>query len=145
MKAPFSSLHARALCHATEVPDRVIQAVKNTVGEVEIETRSVAGHHGNEIIVVEAKSTDMRSIRHLFRMLSPGDRERLVFSLDLRLDDSCNLFIRIDKQGAYLGRVTLSDSDDEIALRIKVRAYPSKRDVAADIVADFVQGIASDE
>ena len=145
MKAPFSSLHARALCHATEVPDRVIQAVKNTVGEMEIGTRSVAGHHGNEIIVVEAKSTDMRSIRHLFRMLSPGDRERLVASLDLRLDDSCNLFIRIDKQGAYLGRVTLSDSDDEIALRIKVRAYPSKRDVAADIVADFVQGIASDE
>jgi RNA binding exosome subunit len=141
MKGPFSSLHARALCHATEVLERVMQAVANTIGEATLETKRTTGHHGNEIIVVEAHCTGSGNVNHLFGKISEMDRDRLLSTLDLRLDESCNLFMRIDKQAAYLGRISLADSEDSVALRLKVSAYPAKRDVAAEIVAEFVRGL----
>ena len=141
MKRPFSSLHARALCHATEVLDRVKQSVTNTVGDVDLETKRTAGHHGNDILVVEAHSTDSRNVKHLFDLLSAEDRELMVSTIDRRLDDSCNLFLRVDKQAAYEGRVTLGASEDSIALRLKVSAFPAKPEVAAEVVTEFVSGL----
>lgn len=141
MKGPFSSLHARALCHATEVLDRVKRSVTNAVGDVELETKRTAGHHGNEILVVEAHSTDPRSVKHLFGMLSATDRKMLLSTIDRRLDDSCNLFLRIDKQAAYGGRVTLDSSEDSIALRLKVSAFPAKPEVAVEVVSGFIHGL----
>ena len=141
MKGPFSSLHARALCHATEVLDRVKQSVTNAVGEVDLETKRTAGHHGNEILVVEARSTDRRNVRHLFDKLPAVDREKLVSTIDRRLDESCNLFLRIDKQAAYEGRVALTTSEDSIALRLKVSAFPAKPEIAMEVVAAFIRGL----
>ena len=141
MKGAFSSLHARALCHATELLDRVKQSVTNAVGEVDLETKRTAGHHGNEILVVEAHSADSSNVKHLFGELSAADREMLVSTIDRRLDDSCNLFLRVDKQAAYGGRVTLTTSEDSIALRLKVSAFPAKPEVAAEVVTEFVRGL----
>ena len=141
MKGPFSSVHARALCHATEVLDRVERAVKNVVGEAELETRRTAGHHGNEILVVEAHSTDSGSVKHLFGKLSSEDRERLISTVDQRLDEACNLFLRIDKQAAFEGRVTLATSEDSVAVRLKVSAFPAKPEAAARVVTEFIHGL----
>jgi RNA binding exosome subunit len=145
MKGPFSSLHARALCHATEVLDRVKQAVLNTVGEVELETKRTAGYHGNEIVVVAAHSTDVRTMRHLFESLPRSDRELLLDTLEQRLDDSCNLFMRVDKQSAYDGKISLARSEDVIAVRMKVNAYPAKKAIAAQKAAEFICGLDQGE
>ena len=145
MRGPFSSLHARALCHATEVLDRVKQAVLNTVGEVELETKRTAGHHGNEIVVVEAHITDARAMRHLFESLPKNDREQLSNTLAERLDDSCNLFLRVDKQSAYDGRIVLANSGDVILIRLKVNAYPAKKEIAVQKTAEFICGLDQGE
>ena len=134
-------MHVRALCHATEVLDRVKQSVTNAIGDVALETRRTAGHHGNEILVVEGHSNDSMNVRHLFGELPPGDRVHLLSTLDQRLDEACNLFLRIDKQAAYKGRVTLATSEDSVAVRLKVRAFPAKPDVAAEIVTEFIHGL----
>ncbi len=141
MNGPFLSLHARALCHATEVPDRVKQAMLNTVGEVELETKRTAGHHGNEIVVVEAHSTDARVMRQLFESLPESDRELLSETLVHRIDESCNLFLRVDKQSAYDGMITLEKSNDVIAIRLKVSAYPAKKEIAVQKTAEFLRGL----
>ncbi len=141
MRGPFSSLHARALCHATEALDRVKQAVLNTVGEVELETKRTAGHHGNKIVVVEAHTSDARAMKHLFESLPENDRELLTDTLSQRLDESCNLFLRVDKQSAYDGRIVLARSDDVIAVRLKVNAYPARKTIAAEKTAEFISGL----
>ena len=141
MKGPFATLHARALCHATEVLDRVMQAVRTAVGDVELETTRTSGHHGNEIAVVEAHSADPETMRHVFQMLSPEDRAEILRTLPQRLDESCNLFIRVDKQEAFLGTLRLSSSEDVIAIRMKVTAYPAKKEVAEERVAEYLRGL----
>jgi RNA binding exosome subunit len=143
MKRPFSSLHARALCHATEVLERVELAVTNAIGGASLETRRTEGHHGNEIVVVEAHTTDTQNVRHLFTALSEDDRTLLLSTLDQRLDESCNLFLRVDKQAAYAGRTALATTEDSIAVRLKINAYPAKRDVAALATAEFVHDLSS--
>jgi RNA binding exosome subunit len=141
MKRPFSSLHARALCHATEVLDRVKQAVVNAISEVELDTKRTTGHHGNEILVVEAHTTDARAVTHLFENFSPSDRHVLLETLSSRLDGSCNLFLRIDKQSAFGGKVVLATTEDAIAIRLKVNAYPAKQEIAMDEAAGFLSGL----
>jgi len=145
MRRLFSSLHARALCHATEVLDRVKQAMLNTVGETELETKHTAGHHGNEIVVVEAHITDARAMRHLFESLPKNDRGQLSNTLPERLDDSCNLFLRVDKQSAYDGSIVLARSDDVIVIRLKVNAYPAKKEIAVQKTAEFMSGLDQGE
>lgn len=121
------------------------RAVENVVGGAPLETARATGHHGNEIIVVEVHSTDPDSVKRLLRMLSAKDRGILLSTLDHRLDDSCSLFLRVDKQAAYSGSVELTDSEDVIAIRVKVNAYPARREVAAQKVVEFVESIESGE
>ena len=113
----------------------------NTVGEVELETKRTAGHHGNEIGVVEAHITDARAMGHLCESLPKNDREQLSNTLAERLDDSCNLFLRVDKQSAYDGRIVLARSDDVILIRLKVNAYPAKKEIAVQKTAEFICGL----
>lgn len=137
-KGPFSAVHVRALCHATEERERVERAVLNTIGEVELETSRTHGHHGNEILVIEAHTKGSRHAELLFDRLSPSDVEEVLATLDLRMDESCNLFVRIDKQKAFGGEVTLARGDDIVSVRVKVAAFPAKKSIAIPAVTDFL-------
>lgn len=133
----FSSLHARVLCHATEVRERVERALLNVVGETELAAARTYGHHGNEILVIEARLKGQRADRILER-LSPDDLREILDNAESRIDDSCNLFIRIDKQKAYEGEIALASDDDAIAIRMKVAAFPARKSIAVRAVADFL-------
>jgi RNA binding exosome subunit len=127
------------LCHATEVLDRVEQAMVNVLGEVGLDVERTTGHHGNEILVVEAHSADAKVVKRLFDGISPSDRQTLLGTVESRLDESCNLFLRIDKQSAFGGRTVLAASEDAIAIRLKVNAYPAKREIAMEKAAEFLR------
>lgn len=137
-KGPFGSVHARALCHATEERERVELAVLNTIGGVELETSRTHGHHGNEILVIEAHAKGSRHAEHLFDRLCTSDMEEILSTIEIRTDESCNLFIRIDKQRAFGGEVTLARDDDAVAVRIKVAVFPAKKPLAVEAVHDFL-------
>ena len=136
-KGPFSSLHARALCHATEVRERVERALLNAIGEAELSTSRTQGHHGNEILVIEAHLKGQGAERLLDKLPSV-DLKDLMKTTESRMDDSCNLFIRIDKQKAFEGEVTLAQDDDAIAIRMKVAVFPAKKPAAVRAVRDFL-------
>ena len=142
VKSTFSHLHARALCHATERLDRVEQAMKNAVGDVDIERTHTTGHHGNEIVMLEANSRSAEAVEGLFHKLSLGDLKELERTGGARIDPSCVFHMRLDKQEAYAGNVRLADSDDAIALKLKVRSYPAKEEVAKRLVAEFLADAA---
>ena len=137
----FSSMHVRALCHATEVRARVEQAVLNVAGEAELESSKTHGHHGNEIIVIEAHMKGSRQMERLLCRLSAADVREIRDTVDERMDDSCNLFIRLDKQKAFSGELTLADNDDAVAVRAKVAAYPARKSVATQAVRDFLDSV----
>lgn len=139
VKRKFVDLHARILCHATEDLEKVELAMNNALGPVELNLRSTEGHHGNPLTIIEAVIDGEREISDFFQRLSVEDLETIAGSLMARVDKGCNLFIRLDKQSAFLGDLRLATNDDVVSIRVRVSAYPAKADLAMSIVEGFLK------
>lgn len=118
--------------------------MRTVVGDIDIQRTHTTGHHGNEIVVLEARSTDAGAIEDVFRTLSQDELAELRRTSDARVGPSCVFHMRVDKQEAYAGNVRLADTDDAIALRLKVRSYPAKEEVAKRLVAEFLSDAYGD-
>lgn len=128
---PFHYVDIRAFCYATEDEERVVRALRTLLPEdVEIDREETEGHTGDRILVFSARVENADGIRHVFDQVRRAeDFDTIVDELDERIDDDCSLFLRLDKQAAYQGRVALGDG---ITLRAKVEAYPAKHDAAVE-------------
>jgi len=141
VRKPFAVLHARTFCHATEDLERVRSALENAVGKSEINISKTEGHHGNPIVILEAAVEGMDGIDRFFSKLSRIDVGELLSSLRSRIDDSCNLFVRIDKQAAFKDEIRLGRDDDVISVRVRVRSFPAKREAAYMIAKEYLEGV----
>lgn len=113
-------------------------ALMNVLGKSELIITRTEGHHGNPIIVIETAVEDDR-IDEFFAKLRVEAVEKLLSSLSSRIDDGCNMFIRIDKQAAFKEQIKIGTNDDVISLRVRVRAFPAKKDVATPIVREYLE------
>jgi RNA binding exosome subunit len=134
----FQALHARTLCHATEDVDKVKQAFTSAIGDTDIEISKTEGHHGNLILMIEAVLKDDEKIDEFFERFSDSDLDAIVQTLPSRVDDACNLFIRIDKQAAYAGNIKMATNEDVISVRLRVRSFPARSELAAKAVQEYV-------
>ncbi len=134
----FHYIEVETYCHATEDPVRVKETLKNLLGdEIEIEEVNTRGHYGNTITIMRSKLSRNREIRELFERLPQEIKKSLRDSLDMRTDDDCNLYFRINKGSAYLQEPELSDGSYVLKFRGKVEAYPAKREKALKALNDF--------
>ena len=145
MGGAFSSMHGRVLCHTTERLDRVEKAITEVFGDCELDRRHTVGHHGNEIVVIETRASSDDRPMALFRRLASEELRMLDETLEKRTDDSCNLFLRIDKQSAFLGELRLAENDDAVAVRMKVRAFPAKKASAVKLVSELLRELAGQD
>ncbi len=139
MKGRFRGLHARAFIHATEVLERVEEAMRNTVGEVELRTTETEGVHGNPIAIVEADVLEPEDVMKFFSRLGEDDLHALLHSLANRVDEGCNLFVKIDKQSAFQGQVKLGKGDDVISIRIRVAVFPARQELAEQLIREVLE------
>jgi RNA binding exosome subunit len=120
-----------AFCHATEDLEKVKVALTNVLPEeirAELEdslsVSMLEGHYGNPIFVLKVKIEKPELaealLKHLLAALPPGDLLALERTLRHRLDPSGHLYLRLDKQRAYLGEVRVYDGDDVIRVRVKL-------------------------
>jgi RNA binding exosome subunit len=135
------NVHFRVFCHATEDEDKVAQALKLASGLEDITREVTEGYHGNPIIILEAFVKEKRRSKDLFSKLSEVDLQEILVSLDRRMDDDCNLYLRLDKQEAYLGNLKMTTSDDAIAIRAKVESYPKKRENAMKSATELLEAM----
>ena len=126
---PFHYVDLRTFCYATEDDKRVEQALRTFLPEeFEVERTESEGHHGDRIVVFSARVERADEMRHVLSKLADlPDVESVLDELDDRVDDNCSLFLRLDKQAAYRGKVALGEG---ITLRAKVEAYPAKKEKA---------------
>jgi RNA binding exosome subunit len=139
MKGRFRGLHARVFVHATEDLQKVKIAMANVVGPLELTTLVTEGVHGNSLTILEANVYDPDVVPRFFSKLDREDLQTILRTLDKRVDEGCNLFVKIDKQSAFLGQVRLDRGDDVISVRIRVAAFPASCDVAQKIVSEIVE------
>ncbi|MEM3725873.1 MAG: RNA-binding domain-containing protein [Candidatus Bathyarchaeia archaeon] len=117
-KAPIAYIDIRVFAHATEDVDKVLKAAYNVLPESAVETvpfkkRSLTGHHGNPIVLFEAKLKGELA-QKFFEKLSSGlgslDKEQLSSEIRRHIEKG-NLYLRLDKQSAYLNEIRLCQTD----------------------------------
>jgi len=118
-KTPIGYIDVRAFAHATEDPEKVLTAIRNTLpkelGENAIfQKTSLTGHHKNPIILFETKLTDKQQLPAALEKIAAGlsslDKETLDSEIKLHLEKR-NLYLRFNKQSAYRGELRFSSND----------------------------------
>jgi RNA binding exosome subunit len=150
-----AKIEARAFARATEVPDRVAEAIHNLYPEkyiesVEFGSTEVEGHSGDDILIIETILKDKvgceTTLDYIFGRLEDRDRRRLRNTLSQRIDKNCQFFVRIDKQAAYLGDIVLAKGPDVISVRIHIRQYPKcRQEDALEMLEDRLRVSGGDE
>lgn len=149
--ATFHYLHFRTFAHETEDPEKVRAALRNAahVEDLAPEETQVEGSHKNRILLLEAEVRSAPAAKRVFAALARDDPDgfgRLREEAPQRVDEHLNFYFRLDKQEAYLGRLLLTQGDDAITVRAKIRSFESKRQGVAlesslqDLEA-FFQGV----
>jgi RNA binding exosome subunit len=147
---PFiHKIEARAYSRATEVSERVITAILNIFPEdvrrnVFLSEETAEGQSGDTITIIsgllDKKEECETSLDVLFRQMDKKDLRAIKRTLDLRVDTSCVCFLRIDKQGAYLGKLRLADSADVIRVMIHFKDSPRcKQNDAIKLIEERLQ------
>lgn len=118
-KFPIVHIDMRVFAHATEDQDKVLTSARNLIPPEHVEAISfkktnMTGHHGNPIILLEARIEDKNAIEGFFRNLARGlnslDKEQLGTEIEKSLEKG-NLYLRLDKQSAYQDRLKLEPAD----------------------------------
>ena len=118
-KIPIGYIDIRVFAHATEEVDKVLNAVHNILSPelidiIAFKKTNLTGHHGNPIILFETRIKEKNAAQTVFEKLSLGlstlDKELLNSEIKQHLDKG-NLYVRLDKQSAYLNELKLSSAD----------------------------------
>lgn len=129
-KIPIGYIDIRVFAHATEDTEKVLNAVRNILPKEVVDTvtfkkSSLAGHHGNPIILFEARIKEKSASQAVFEKLTSSlsmlDKEQLNSEIMQHLEKG-SLYLRFDKQSAYLNEVKFS-SVDPIHFRIQFQKH----------------------
>ncbi|MEM2781071.1 MAG: RNA-binding domain-containing protein [Candidatus Bathyarchaeia archaeon] len=132
-KTPVAYIEIRVFAHATEDEEKVLTAVRNTLPShvaenLPFKRSSLAGHHGNPIVLFEAKIRDKNQARAFLQKLASSlsslDKETLANEIEQHIEKGC-LYLRLDKQSAYLNEIKLCTTDP-IHFRIHFKRAKSK-------------------
>jgi RNA binding exosome subunit len=118
-KTTIGYIDIRVFAHATEDEEKVLTAVRNILPEetsrnTAFQKTSLTGHHGNPILLFEAKLTDKQTLNCALEKIGAGlttlDKETLDREIKLHLEKG-NLYLRFDKQSAFQGNIRFSTND----------------------------------
>ncbi len=138
-----------AFSHATEDEDKVEEAMKNLLPEENrdlwLTRKTLKGYHGDPITIVTGKIRTNKGatgvLRRVAHELSSLDQQRLLDELEVRLDEGGNLYIRLDKQSAYLGKVRLLETDPvKMKFRLRVPHGKDRSEYVREIIGTMIKG-----
>ena len=134
--------------HATEDEDKVENAIKNLLPEENrglwITRKTLKGYHGDPITIVTGKIRTKKGatgvLRRVVQEFSSLDQQRLLDELEERLDEGGNLYIRLDKQNAYLGKVRLLETDPvKMKFRFRLPHGKDRVEYVRDAINAFIK------
>jgi RNA binding exosome subunit len=129
--SPFLSAGFGAIAHATEDVEKVEQSMGFLIEliaktKVSMTRQYLRGHHGNVITTITAKLARKEispdSLSRLSQRLSESDRQFLADNIPSCIDQDRNLYLRFDKQEAFLEHIRLHEADP---IRMKLKFAPA--------------------
>ena len=141
-------IRVSTFAHATEDPEKVLEAMGIFFPEdipsedIEFEILETEGYFGNPIKVINAELKRSKSVKkmleHLKELLNEEDKEYLLENLEEKVDETGTFFIRFNKQKAYLGEVAVGEGEDVIQVKIKVKAFPMKKETVVKTIKEWL-------
>ena len=129
----------RAFVYENESVDDISQAILNILPEAEIEAEEAEGLLENKIIILTGIVSKKRFTKTFFNtLLKWTDLDKLNGDLERKIDDKGNWFLRFDKSDALDEIWTIKDSGDAIHLKVKIAAFPAKKQIAVDKVLQAI-------
>ena len=104
---------------------------------IALQRNKATGFNQREIIILEV---DLQKERHtnafleFFKSRLNEQQKSMIVEQENRLDDDCNLFIRLDKEKLLAGECWITDSGDCYHIRMSIAAFPKKREKAKEVV-----------
>ncbi|WP_295722007.1 RNA-binding protein [uncultured Methanobrevibacter sp.] len=89
--------------------------------------------------IVSKKRHTKEFLNNLFENLTRDDIDKLYDELDKKTDDQCNLFLRLSKEAILDEKWQIVDGGDSIHLKIKIAAFPAKKEIALENMKEFIE------
>ena len=125
----------RAFVYENESVDEISQAILNILPEAE----EAEGLLEDKIIILSGVVSKKRYTKTFFNTLIEWtDLDKLNDDLERKIDEKGNWFLRFDKQDALDEIWTILDKGDAIHLKVKIAAYPAKKQIAVDKVREAI-------
>lgn len=136
----FQTIQFRTFCLATEDEEKVEKALRFVAGDSPVNRIKTEGVHGNPILILEFEIKNKREIDAFWNKIKTKDLiPEILKELDKLIDDNCFLYLRFDKQKAFCEEFQLATHGDTIAMKSKIRVFPSRRDRAIESVRKFIE------
>ncbi len=133
----------RVFVYGTENEEKVREAIKTLFPNSIPQEDTVEGYFKNNVLILHAKIEKKRETKEFIKRLKELDsstKKRVINELSNKMDDKGNLFLRFDKQQAYLGHLKIVEHGDAIHVKIKVAAYPAKKKNAMKLASEIFGG-----
>ena len=130
----------RAFVYENESIDEITQSILNILPEADIEADEAEGLLEDKIIILSGVVSKKRYTKTFFKTLMDSvDLEKLNDDLELKIDEKGNWFLRFDKADALDEKWTILDKGDAIHLKVKIAAFPAKKQIAVDKVREAIE------
>ncbi|MCC7554419.1 MAG: RNA-binding protein [Methanobacteriaceae archaeon] len=127
------NIRFRIFVYKDENEDELIQGLLNILPSARIEKEEADGIFNDDITILTGLVDKKRFTKEFFNSLKNLDRyqiDKLILDLDKKMDDNANLFLRFSKEDAINEKWTIVDSGNCIHLKVKIAAYPAKKEIA---------------
>ncbi|KZX12607.1 RNA-binding protein [Methanobrevibacter curvatus] len=133
------NIRYRLFVYSNEDESEILEGLNFLFPEIKSEKEMAEGIYEKPIAIFSGKVDKKREIKNFIsRFLeSDFDKDRFLNNLSRKIDEKGNLFLRFSKEDAINEKMTILDSGDSIHLKIKIAAYPSRKDVAIKIAKDL--------
>lgn len=126
----------RTFVYGTENEEKVRKAVKTLFPNSSPQQEYIEGYYQNPVLILHDKIEKKREIKDFIvkmEHLPSSCRNKILDDLDRKMDDKGNLFLRFNKQKAYLDELEVVEHGDSIHVKIKIAAYPARKEQAMKI------------
>lgn len=135
------NIRFRLFIYENEDSEELILALLNILPTAEYEVEMAEGLLGEPMQILTGRIDKKRDCKDFLKNLLETDQEQLIKlnkDLNSKMDHSGNLFLRLNKTDAIDDVWTIIDKGDAIHLKIKIEAYPAKKEIAMKNLSEIL-------
>ena len=135
------NIRYRVFIYENEDKDEILEALLNILPTAEPEVEEAEGLLEEKMLILTGIVSKKRETKEFLNSLIDSiDEDQLVKlyeDLDRKMDENGNWFLRLSKEKAAQEEWEILDGGDSIHLKIKIAAYPAKKEVAINKISEI--------